>query len=253
MQFDSDIVEIKFTGNEIKPDKVSLEEAAKILVSFKKLVEPILLQQNPNIDLESTYVGLVDIGDRSFSFRYVLKQHQKDIRAAVTTLLVAISTHSIAGLPDRTLAELDSISTFNKKWGTRTALGEVIDSEFSERANFFDEYQKEKIPTIQGNTVAYGKIITVGHTDPHLSVKLISGETISVFADEATIVNWRPYTWVRVEGVGVWHSKELVLKRVNATKIEEYKRVKASEGFDFLRETLGPYWDNIDPQTFLND
>lgn len=247
-----DIIEIKFSGNNISPDKISLEELSKELLLLNRLIKPIIEENFPQTKITSDYVGLLDIGNRSLSFRYKLKDQIEITKKAFVALLIAINTHDITTLPARTIETLEKISDFNEKHGVTAQFGEVLDKNFVAYTSFANEFKAEKISNVKGTTIAYGYLKWIGGEIPHAKLVLKDRSEIKVnlSIDQAKEYSKFLYNFISVEGIATWKGVNLKLTSIDAEIIHAFENLSPEEGFDFLRKNLGEYWKDKDPNYF---
>ena len=244
----SDILEIKFSGGEISPEKILLSELSTNILLFEKLVKPIVELQHPDLPLDKFFVGLHDLGNRSISLRYRIKEHKQILLAAFAFLIQSISTNDIAALPLRTVDELENISKFNSKYSCEISLGEAIGGESKTYVRFTDEYIAEKQQQVKGSTTVYGKIKWIGGDKPTITLLLTSGEIIDVAVGENDVMNWKPYTNVGIVADAVWKGKDLKLTKLVAKDIFAFNKLSPNDGFNHLKQLFSKHTlstDNI--------
>lgn len=232
----SDILEIKFSGGEISPEKISLSELASNVLLFEKLIKPIVEAENPTISFDKSYVGLQELGNRSISLRYIIKQHKELFIAAFVLLIESISTNNIERLPAKTIDEIEAVSRFNSKYSCKAEFGETVGNEFKTYAHFTDEFVAEKIAKLKGNTTVYGKIKWVGGDKPTITLILLNGDQIDVLVTEEDAQNWKPYSHVGIAGDAVWRGKDLKLSKLTAKEIFHFDKKTPKEGFSYLKQ-----------------
>ncbi len=242
ISLNSEILEIKFSGGEISPSKISLTELSANILLFEKLVKPIVETQSPGLELEKSFVGLHELGNRSISLRYIIKQHKTTLIAAFTFLVECISSNKIEQLPLKTVDEIEAISKFNSKYSCEVQFGESVNNEFKTYADFSDEYVTQKISQVRGDTTIYGEIEWIGGvTKPTITLILTNGEKIDVEVKRDDVLNWKPYSNVGIVGEAVWKGKDLKLTKLTAKEIFEFKKLSPNEGFGYLKGLFSKY------------
>jgi hypothetical protein len=244
----SDILEIKFSGGEISPEKVLLSELSSNILLFEKLIKPIVELQHPDVSLEKSFVGLHELGNRSISLRYKLKEHKQILLTAFAYLIQAISANDISLLPLKTTDELENISKFNNKYSCTVDLGETIGEEFKTYAHFSDEYTAERQVQLKGSTTVYGRIQWIGGDKPTIKLILTNGDKLDVLVSEKDIANWRAHANVGIVGDAVWKGRDLKLARLTAKEIFPFNKLTPNDGFNRLKHLFSKHTlstDNI--------
>ena len=246
-----DIIEIKFSGD-ISPEKLTLDELSKELLLLNNLIKPIIEEQFPGQILPKDFAGLVDIGNRSLSFRYLLKQQRDLAIKALTILLIAVSTGDITTLPARTIETLERTSDFNERYGVVAHFGEVLENRFVSHISFSTEFKAEKIGRLKGPTTAYGYLKWIGGDKPHARLVLNDRSEISVrlTREQAREYSRFLYSFISVAGEATWKGPNLKLTSIDAEIIHAFENLSPEEGFEFLRKHLGKYWEDKDPNYF---
>lgn len=235
----SDILEIKFSGGGITPEKLSLSELSQQILLFDKLVKPIIEFQNPKLSIDKSFVGLHELGNRSISFRYKIKEHKPEILAAFALLTQSIKTNDTAALPLKTIDELEAVSKFNQKYSCRVDFGETIEDKFEPVVQFTNEYLPEKEIQVKGTTTVYGKIQWIGGDKPTITLILRDGHKIDVSIKESDIAEWRAHVEVGITGEAVWKGKDLRLVRLSAREIFPFRKLSPDDGFNHLKKLFG--------------
>lgn len=246
-----DILEIKFTGA-IKPENVSLEELSKELLLLNRLIKPIIEEQFPNVKITHDYVGLLEIGNRSLSLRYLLKEQIETARRAFQIFALAVSSHAITTLPARTIEAIEKTSEFNDKYGVVAHFGEVRGNDFVSFTSFSNEFRAEKIGKIKGPTTAYGYLKWIGGDSPGAKLVLNDHSEIRLNLSREQVKEYSKfvYGFISVEGIATWKGSNLKLTSIDADIIHAFENLSPEEGFEFLRKHLGEYWKDKDPNYF---
>ena len=103
-----EILEIKFSGGGIKPEELSLNEISSKIKLLYELISPIIEEQNPGVETDSNYIGLTDVGNKSISFKYIIKKNKKIVLTAFTFLITSMNDFDISKLPPKTIETLAS-------------------------------------------------------------------------------------------------------------------------------------------------
>lgn len=246
IRLESDVLEIKFSGGDVSPEKISLSELSHHILLFERLVKPIIEAQNSDVVLDKTYVGLHELGNRSISLRYKLKEFKPLLLAAFTLVIKAIASNNVETLPAKTVEEIEAISRFNSKYSCRIEFGETIDNTFKTYANFSDDYLAEKTVSLKGSTTVYGKIQWIGGEKPTITLLLTNGDKLDVAVSEEEARKWQAYSFVGIAGDGVWKGKDLKLQRLTARDIFPFDKRNPDEGFAHLKSLFKAHKLNHD-------
>ncbi len=235
VKLSSDIIEIKFSGGEISPSKIALSELSHNILLLEKLIKPIIEEQQPSIQLDKTFAGLQELGNRSISLRYVIKEHKDIVLAGFALLIQCITDKNIESLPTKTVDEIQTISRFNSKYHCQVELGETVGDNFQTYVNFGDEYVAEKLLQIKGSTTVYGEIEWVGGAKPTITLVLKTGEKIDVEVTKEDAHAWQAYSNVGIVGDAVWRGKDLKLSKLVAKEIFAFNNCSPNDGFKYLK------------------
>lgn len=246
IKLSSDILEIKFSGGNVAPEKLSLSELSSQILLLEKLIKPIIELQNPTLPIDKSFVGLHELGNRSISLRYKIKENKPEILAAFTLLTQSIKTSNTAALPLKTIDELESISKFNQKYSCQVDFGETVENKFEPVVQFSSEYLPEKEQQIKGTTTVYGKIQWIGGDKPTITLLLENGHKIDVAVDENDLAEWRAHVYVGITGDAVWKGKDLRLVKLSAKEIFSFRKSSPDDGFNHLKKLFSN-------QNFLTD
>ncbi|MFP5043079.1 hypothetical protein [Parasediminibacterium sp. JCM 36343] len=235
----SDILEIKFSGGDIKPDAIALSELSANILLLESLLKPLIQNSTPNFKFDSSIVGFNDLGNRSLSLRYILKSSRNVLIEAFTVLLLSVQTNDTSTLPSKTIKTLENISRFNSKYSCKVEFGETINGEFKPHANFTDQFSPEKTITVKGDTTIYGWIQWLGGTiGPTITLLLDNGETIDVTVKEEDLFNFKPHSNVGISGEATWKGSDLKLSNLVATEIWEFDKKNPEDGFKYLSKVF---------------
>lgn len=255
----SDLLEIKFTGNDISPETIELEDLAKELTLLRDLLSPIIADKHPELAHELDFLAFSDIGNRSLSYRYRIKEIRDIVLASYSALILGITQRDAGLLPYDTVLALERTSDFNAKYGSSVSFGYADGSgTFQSLASFTDEFKKEKLHWVKGWTTKYGYFRSLGETkNGRLQGKLVlaSGSVVAIHLDEVTARKYRSVVLenVRISGNGTWVGASLRLTSITPTEIVPFYRTDAASGFDLLARDLGKLWRNTDLDQFLSE
>ncbi len=200
----SNIVELKFTGGGISPTKLTPKEVASMLVAFDDALRPLLAQMYPEVNFGDNYVGLVNVGNRSLSLRYRLKEHPDKLRKGFEHLASSVAHNLIDDLPLPSANAAKKIARFATKTESTAQLGYYHEQEDTfDLVADFAPYKKTSFKRVRTNKVLYGKLIKLGDDkSPRAHIRLINGSVISSNIEPSQVLKYRDLLWENVKIMG---------------------------------------------------
>lgn len=249
MTNDIEMMEIRFTGENILPETIRARDLADVLSNVEESLTAIILKENANIDIDDIVIGLVNIEEGSAKLRFK-SSLQVAALSAFTLISSAISTGDYAKLPYSTIKSVKSISEFTKK---RNCIAEfrtqVENIEPLASLTPQTEINIPEVYQISGETIIYGKVMRVGGVTPKAVVRLSDKQTVycDVKADIAKDIGHRLYSWVGLYGMAKWNTDDYSLESFTIEKITEYEDAPISKGISELSSVVGGYLkDKVD-------
>ena len=173
-----EIMEIKFSGENIFPETIRAKELADILANVEESLTAIILKENATINIDDLIIGLVNIEEGSAKLRFKSSM-QATVLTAFTLLVTAIAQSDYAKIPLASIKSVKAISDFTKKKNCIAEFRTHADS--TEPLASITPQTEIIIPEtyqIKGETTIYGKVIRVGGVSPKAMIKLTDKQTV---------------------------------------------------------------------------
>jgi hypothetical protein len=246
---ENDLIELRFSGKDIIPQNLSSKEVAGIIREFEEALFSIVSRDNPEINKDDLYLGLVKVENKSAG--YVFEPKVKRVYLPAFLLLAtSLKQHSLNNLPLKTIESLNEISQFSKRrncsahFGFDKSIEEPLatitpDYEIDIRDDFY----------ITGTTALYGEVQRVGGADPKVALRPYNQEKIiycPIDQNLAKELAGRLYEWVSLTGTAKWQIEDNVIIDFKISRIEEFQPKTNVEAFSELSGVLGEYWDEVD-------
>ncbi len=244
-----EIMEIKFSGENILPETIRARDLADILANVEESLTAIILKENADINIDDLVIGLVNIEEGSAKLRF--KSSMQIIALlAFTMLSTAISTGDFTKVPITAINSVKSISDFTKKRNCVAEFRTQIDSE--KPLASLTPTSEINIPAIyqlSGETVIYGRIIRVGGATPKAVIRLNDKQTVYCEVKEslAKEIAHKLYSWVGLSGTAKWTTEDYSLDSFRIEKITEYEDIPITKSISELSSIAGKHLkDKID-------
>lgn len=244
-----ELMEIKFTGEDIFPETIRAKELADILTSIEESLTNIIIKENPDISIEELVIGLVNIEEGSAKLRFKSTLQVLTL-SAFTLLSSSIATNDFTKVPIATIKSVKTISDFTKQ---RNCIAEF--RAHADSANPLASLTPSSeiiIPEafqLTGETIIYGKVMRVGGATPKVVIKLSDRQTVycDVMEDLAKEIGHKLYSWVGLSGIAQWNTEDYSLDSFKIEKITEYEDIPLSKSMSELSSVVGKYLkDKVD-------
>lgn len=244
-----ELMEIKFSGENIFPETIRAKELADILANVEESLTAIILKENAGINAEELVIGLVNIEEGSAKLRF-----KSSMQAMALTAFALLSTAIMQGdyskMPLNTIKSVKAISDFTKKrnciaeFRTRADSAEPLASITPQTEIIIPETVQ-----IKGETTIYGKVIRVGGVSPKAMIKLTDKQTVycDIKEDLAKSIGHKLYSWVGLSGMATWNTEDYSLESFKIDKITEYEDIPITKSISELSSAVGKHLrDKID-------
>jgi len=239
IKIDSNILELKFQGNDIKPNKVSIKELTNILSNFDEAFKAMILHYDPTIDLDDDYISLIAIDNKSLSLKSELKKFIEVSKTAYLALALAISSGDINALPEKAKKPIHNISNFNKKWDCEAKFGYSKNNIFNEIASF-KSLNQDKDYTFQQKSTYYGELKKIGGDNPVANVLSLNGRYINAHLSKEQVIEYSNlvYKDVKIVGSAKYSGKTLRLKSFFLESMEAYEILSINQTVDSFKKLI---------------
>lgn len=207
----SNTLELRLSGNDIRPNSLSLRDMASILTSFDDALRPMLIKDYPEIDFTGNYIGVREISVGSISHRFDIMKHNEEVRVTYLKLVRCLRDKSIDELPPESTAAIRRLSGLGNKLNCTTSFGffEPSEKRFISLVKL-DSLKPTPVKKLKSYKVLYGKLVKLGDDEnPKANIRLINGEMVSSVIKDKDIRKYREFLWenVKVTGTALISSK----------------------------------------------
>lgn len=259
MNDDSDILELKFEGNGIKPNIVKPSEIAFQIEQFETALLSTIKDKNPVIDIEQVLFYFDSIKNESISINFLAKNKSIDIdlKSAIITayLLVTtcINTGDFSDLTNDAIGALKGIAKFSKKHNCNAYFrhnGESLST-----ITPTSEIKAAKIPYLKGDITIYGTLYDAGGENPNIHLKVNNQYPIIIETtkEAAKLLAQRLYDYVGLKGVGKWDAKTSEVKEFKLYNILDYKSGNEQLAFAEISKITSGGWDKYNSDAEINN
>lgn len=240
------LVEVRFAGNNIKPDKIRSKELAELIASYEDAIASILVHENPELSKDTITVSLVAIGKSSIGLQFLPNLEELTFPAA-SRIAKSISRNDYSDLPHHAVESLRSISSFTKRHGCDAEF-RAVNGESKVEATLHPTTVIPTTPKLIGETILYGEVKRVGGASPRVMITTLEGDTVYCDLSEALAIELghRLYTDVGLKGKATWNAKTLELDAFVVESITDYSSISAPDAFAELRDLIGDDFADIE-------
>lgn len=244
----NNLFELKFTGGDITPDKVSSRELADLIIAFETTIISTIKKEHKDFKEENLIVPLVNIQESSLKLKFKPKVLEYAL-PALLTISSSIQRNDFSSLPYKTVESLAQISSFCKSKKCSAEFRDNTSTGPNPTAVITAD-QEITIPKdlfIVGETVVYGTVVRVGGVDPKVALKIRDGETLfcNISEDLAKEVGKGLYTEVGVNGVAKWLKEDYSIVDFRISSFFKLERSSLTKSFDECRNLIGKYWKDV--------
>ncbi len=228
----SDDIEVRLTGEGIRPGLVRSHELAEILAAVEDFVSAEVARRSPETRREDIVVGLYKIADASVGLRF-----KTYLAAVAVPAFIAASQHVAARdfhrLSPQSLKPLQVIADFAKRSGAAAEFKTVEDRVPIVIIDAGTVIPQQ--PRITGLTEITAKTLRVGGKVPRAMLEMLDGTVIycEIPEDVAIELGHRLYKLSTFTGTATWDSATLDLEYF---KIESFRAFEEQGFLETLAE-----------------
>lgn len=244
MQDNTEIIELKFEGNNIKPSAVKASEVAELIKSFEFAIDAIVRNNHPEIKEDFVLVSFDEIKNESITIKCIAHKAKEYVLPAYITIVSAFSNNNFNELPYHSIENLRKITHFSKKYlcdGAFISKGERL-------ANFSGDtdVSYNEANTVRGDTTLYGEVLRVGGENSRVQIKVNNTYTISfeVKREIAIYLATKLYKEVGLKGNARWDTKTYKVIDFRAEDIVEIEPSNLNDVFKDLNKLFGDHLNN---------
>lgn len=234
-----DEIEIRLTGEGIRPGLVRSHEIAEILQAVEDMVIAEALRREPSVARETFVVGLYQVADRSLGLRFKISLASVGVPAFVAAS-TAIGSGDFNALSPHSFRPLNVIAGFAKRHGA-TAEFKLPDS-IDALGSITPDTKIPDQPRITGVTELAAKILRVGGKVPRAMLEMLDGTVIYCAIPVALAIELghRLYEVATLTGVATWNAATLEIEDFAITAFSPFAQRAADDMFVELRGIIGP-------------
>ncbi|HMR81722.1 MAG TPA: hypothetical protein PKE30_01270 [Niabella sp.] len=249
----NNIFELKFFGNEIRPEKVKPSEIAQLLANFERVIINQAQLESPGIDSDEVLFCFDKIDDQSLDLIFKVIKLKEILVGSYLTIATAFNTGDYSKIDRNAISPLRDIVKFTRKHNCEGSFKLNDETLSSFTPNVEINYNLPQ--SIKGETTIYGKIIRVGGEEPRIHFRTSDDEKLIFDIDEilAKKLATKLYDFIGITGTATWNINNFKIENFKIDKIIEIDNKPITETLEELRGIIGKYWDEVeDVDSYLN-
>ncbi len=243
-----DILQLRFEGNGINPEKVKPSQVCDLVINLQNALLATIKKEYPEIDVETVLFSLDGIKHESLGINLkalkekLLPQVYDAVIGSFLLIATCVGTNDVSKLSSIAVQSIKKIAAFSKENGCNGQFnhnGKTIST-----ITPTTEIKEIKIPSLKSSVNIYGEIIDVGS---NIHVKLDDGNTVIVDTDKATSKQLAPRLWdyVGLRGIAKWDIETFKITEFKLTEVLDYNPGSISDAFNELKSSGNSGWDNF--------
>lgn len=240
---------VLFRLPEISPQDMDIKELFAWLLDYKDALNGMVSQLFPNLDPDSLLLSLIKIRGNSIEAVFT-SNYSNEIQQASQEMHKDIENKDFTRTPVSTRMAL---SRLIKKAEEKNCTVEIYPDSTNRKvkAKISPEdtaLLSPEVSKIQGTSVLFGEVITVGGAEPGSKLRLSDGTLFSVKLTRELAKNLgdRLYEDVSLRGVATWDSNTLTLLNFRAEEIMPYKKTPMRDAVKAIHEADPDAWADVD-------
>jgi len=242
MDTTTEIIELKFDGNGIKPSKVKSSEIAELIISYENAITSIIKAEHPEINEGYIFISLEEIKEGSLSLKYLAHQAKSYVLPALFLITNSFENHNFNQIPNTAIEDLRSIIRFAKKYRCDGSF--IQNGKSLATFNQDTEVSYNDAETIKGETTIYGEVqIAGGKKNPRTTIKINDEYTISfeVSKEIAKQLASQLYNEVGLIGIAKWDKRTYKVLEFRVHEVITLNNKSINDTFIELGGMLGDY------------
>jgi hypothetical protein len=233
----SDTIEIRLTGEGIRPGLIRSHEIAEILAAVEDLVVAETIKRDPSAKKEDIIVGLYEIADESIGLRFKSSLASIAVPAFIGASQ-ALAAGDFAELSPHSYGPLQVISTFAKRH--HGAAEFKVDGVKQPLATIDEATALPQVVRIRGSTELTARIQRVGGKVPRAALEMLDGALIYCDVTQSLAMELGPelYKLATFTGNAVWNATTLELEEFTVTGFERVPEQQPYEALSQVEPTL---------------
>lgn len=253
MDNDNDILELRFSGNDVNPSNVKPREIAELIIGFEKALLSEIKERHPQYDTEQLIFSFEQIKNESIGLCFKPRLIKDIVVASYTLISNGFETGDFSEISNKTIKELKAITNFSKKHnctGQFNINGSTISS-FTPQT----EIAYNKNPIIKGDINIFGRVIDAGGDNPNVHVKISDVQTLIISTTEgnAKALARKLYEKVNLFGTAKWDAITYEIKEFKILEITDFTAGQTLNAIHELRKLTTGFWDNFNTNEDINN
>jgi len=250
MEDNTEIIELKFEGNNINPSAVKASEVAELIKSFEGAIEAVIREKHPEISEGFVLLSFDQIKHESITIKCLAHKAKEYTVPALLTIATSFTTNNFNDLPYNSIQELKNITRFTRK---HHCAGAFI-SQGARVANFDFEtdvsYNNSHI--VRGETTLYGQVLKSGGENARAQIKINNDYTISfdVKKEIAIYLGTKLYQEIGLKGNARWDTTTYKIIDFRADNVIDIEPTNLKSAFGELSKIFGNHL-NGDLSSFI--
>lgn len=253
MDATNDILEIRFAGNNVKPNSVKPHEIAELIVAFEKSLLSDIKERHPEIDVNELLFGFKEIKDESIGVRFTPKLVRDIVIGSFTLISTSFKTGDFSYISNETISELKPLTKFSRKHnctGEFNLNGKTLSS-FTATTEI--QYNKNQI--VEGEIKLFGRVMDSGGDNPNVHLKINDEQNIIISTSEAFAkeLAHKLYERVNLIGTAKWDAITYEIKSFKIKEIIDFIPGKTLSAINELKNLTSGYWDKFNTNDEINN
>lgn len=253
----TDIIELKFEGDGIKPELVKASELGVLLQEFERAILSNLKRENPAIDITQRLLVLQAIEDKSVGinfkqFELLTSDIKQIILSSYISLAACIDKGDYTYFNEQTIKSLKQIVSFSKRYSCTATFKQ--NGQFLATVNGNTEIKQVK-HLLKSDTTIYGELYDAGGDNPNVHIKINDDYSVTVDTDKPTakILASRLYEQIGLKGSAKFDAATSKIVEFKLREILDYSPGKTSSIMRELKNELSGYWDKFNNDRDINN
>jgi hypothetical protein len=253
----NDIFELRFEGNNIKPNKVKPSEVANLIQDFEKALLSVIKQDYPQIDGNELLVTFEKIEDKSLGLAFVSNNEiepafKRMVSTSYKSLNTAISTNNFSRYGNETIAPVRNISDFTKRHQCNGSF--KYNGKNLSVITPSTEITFVKTQYLKGNTTIYGELIDAGGDNPNIHIKISDTYSVIIKTDKEKTKELasRLYDQVGLKGEAKWDIFSSKIIDFKLYEVLDYTSGNIKSAIEELRKETSGVWDSYNSNESIN-
>jgi hypothetical protein len=253
MEGENDILELRFTGNNVNPGIVKPREIAGLIVGFEKALLSEIKERHPQYDIEQLFFSFEQIKNESLGLSFLPKMVNQIVVSSYLAISGSFNTGDFSELSNNTIKELKTLTGFSKKYNCtgNFNLNDQTISSFTPQTDI--PFNKNQI--IKGDINLFGKVMDSGGDNPNVHLKLSDEKTLifSTSEEYAKQLAHKLYEKVSLIGSAKWDGITYEIIDFKLKEIVEFTAGNTLNAINELRNLTSGFWDKFNTNDDINN